>query len=199
MPKEGFCDHSSIGGASEEDLYCTEDMGLTQEQTTSITDEWRLTMQQLAIAIQAKGGFGWYMFSDSSAPSNSTGTCSQYFRNEIQNNYPLSKQALLFQWTNSSAYPLPNVNIDVASFMLIRGDYSWLGYAWLGCTSNSVPGHGSARYTSPTELPILQVDYGTPTGMLIETSSGSGIFTRDWTKATVQLDCNTYTSSIIMK
>jgi hypothetical protein len=30
QPKEGFCDHSPIGGATEEDLYCTADMGLTQ-------------------------------------------------------------------------------------------------------------------------------------------------------------------------
>ena len=29
-PKEGFCDHSPIGGATEEDFYCTADMGLTQ-------------------------------------------------------------------------------------------------------------------------------------------------------------------------
>jgi hypothetical protein len=155
-------------------------------------------MQQLAIAIQAKGAFAWYMFTDSTAPTSST--CATYFRNEINNGNSLMSQAVLYQWTNSSAYPLPNVEVDVVSFMLVRGPYAWIGYAWLGCTSDSTPGHGgSSRYTAPSELPILQADYGTPTGPMKETGSGTGIFTRDWTKATVQMDCNTYTPSITMK
>jgi len=197
MPKEGFCDHSDIGGATEEDLHCSFDMGLTQEQTTLITDNWKITMQELAVAIQAKGAFAWYMFTDSTAPSPST--CSTYFRSQINSGYPLMSQAVLYQWTNSSLYPLPYVEVDVVSFMLVRGDYAWLGYAWLGCTSDSTPGHGTARYTAPSEIPQLQIDYGTPNEPMKETGTGTGIFVRDWTKATVQMDCNSFTPSITMK
>ena len=196
MPKEGFCDHWEIGGATEEDLYCSADMGLTQADTTAITDNWRETMQQAAAAIQANAGWAWYMFQDTTAPN--AATCASYFRSIDW----ARSAALLFQWTNSSEFPLPNVAVDLASFMLVRGDYAWLGYSWLGCTSDATPGHGggaSGRYTSPVEIPALMIDYGTPTAPMAETAPGSGVFTRDWTKATVSMDCNTYTPSIVMK
>ena len=46
-------------------------------------------------------------------------------------------------------------------------------------------------------LTPAQVDYGEPTGPYVETSPG--VFTREWTLATVQMDCNTYTPSISLK
>ena len=195
MPKEGFCDHWAIGGATEEDLYCSADMGLTQADTTAITDNWRETMQQAASAIQTAGGWAWYMFTDSHAPDASG--CAAYFRGE---GAQLRNVALLFQWTNSSQYPLPSVAADLASFMLVRGDYAWLGYSWLGCTSDATPGHGggpAGRYTSPDEMPELALDFGAPTAPLTE--GPAGVFVRDWSKATVSMDCNTFTPSIVMK
>ena len=40
---------------------------------------------------------------------------------------------------------------------------------------------------------------GTPSGMCKETGEGSGVFTREWSKSTVTIDCNAYTSTIKMK
>ena len=172
-------------------------MGLTQADTTAIADNWRETMQAAASAIQAHGGWAWYMFSGSSAPGPAE--CASYFRGASAAG--LRNVALLFQWTNSSQYPLPNVAADLASFMLVRGDYAWLGYSWLGCTSDSTPGHGggaSGRYTSPDEMPELAPDFGVPSAPYAEVGS-SGVFVREWTKATVKMDCNSYTPSIVMK
>ena len=47
----------------------------------------------------------------------------------------------------------------------------------------------------------LDVDYGEPVAgsACAETSPGSGIWQREWTKARVQLNCNDYTSKITMK
>ena len=42
-------------------------------------------------------------------------------------------------------------------------------------------------------------DYGEPTGLCAETAHGSLVFTRDWTRATVEMDCNSWTPSITMK
>ncbi len=53
-----------------------------------------------------------------------------------------------------------------------------------------------AAYTVPEQF---NWDFGEPTELCKETSSGSGVFTRDWTKATVQLDCNTWTPTITLK
>ena len=127
MPKEGFCDHGPIGGATEEDLYCSEDMGLTQADTTAIADNWRLTMSTAAAAIQANNGWAWYMFTNGAPPD--VASCTSYFRGAGNN---LRDVALLYQWSASRSYPLTNVDFDLASFMLVRGDYAWIGYSWIG-------------------------------------------------------------------
>jgi hypothetical protein len=78
-------------------------MGLTQADTTAITDNWHETMQQAAAAIQANAGWAWYMFQDSSAPN--AATCASYFRSiDWARNV-----ALLFQWTNSEDHVLYNI------------------------------------------------------------------------------------------
>ena len=51
---------------------------------------------------------------------------------------------------------------------------------------------------SPPQVPDeLNFDYGEPTGLCTETSPG--VFSRDWTKATVKMDCSTWTPSIVLK
>jgi hypothetical protein len=191
-PPTGFCDHWITGGATEEDYYCVDDVGLTQEQVTDITFNWYTTMVEAALAIREHHGWAWFLFLPSRAPD--AATCTQYFRTEGR---LAINGSLLFEWTSSGSYPLPNIDVDVASFLLVRGEYAWLGYGWQGCTSNEQPGFGSAQYTSPVDIPQLMVDYGVPMGEYEETSDG--VFTRDWTKATVSMDCNTYTPQIIMK
>ena len=69
---------------------------------------------------------------------------------------------------------------------------AWIGYAWVGC---------SQPYTRPR---ALDTDYGTPVGECTEVpdASGggeSGVFVREWSKATVKMDCNTWTGDIAMK
>ncbi len=192
QPPEGFCDHWITGGASEEDLYCVSDSGLSQQDVTDITVNWAATMLEAAQAIRAHGGWAWYMLLPLHAPDRES--CSFFFRTaDIHIN-----ASILFEWTSPGTYPLPNVDVDIASFMLVRGPYAWLGYGWLGCTSNEVPGFGGQfPYTLPSEIPRLNVDYGTPLGPLQETSDG--VFTRQWTNAIISMDCNTYTPSFVMK
>lgn len=43
------------------------------------------------------------------------------------------------------------------------------------------------------------MDYGEPTGLCSETAPNSQVFTRDYTKATFQMDCKTWTPTITMK
>ena len=82
---------------------------------------------------------------------------------------------------------LPGLKADLANFLLIRGPYAWLGHGWKGCSRN---------YLFPPEL---NLDYGEPMGVCKESASGSGVFTRDWSKASVEMDCNTWTPTISMK
>jgi hypothetical protein len=190
MPAEGFCDHSPIGGATEEDLHCVDDMGLVQSDTTAITDAWRSNMEAVESALQANGGWAWSMFTSvAGAPNQSE--CANWFRSTGPR---YNTSALFFQWTNSSAEVLPAVPQDTAAFLLVRGPYAWVGYAWLGCTSDSVPGFGKPW---PYVIPDLlnSMDVGTPLGPYGETAPGSGVFTRRYTGVTVSFDCNTWTPS----
>ena len=70
----------------------------------------------------------------------------------------------------------------------VRGPYAYLGSGWSGCRIQS--------FDYPAGLGL---DYGEPTGLCAETAAGSGVFTRDWTKATIQMDCNTYMPTITFK
>jgi hypothetical protein len=83
---------------------------------------------------------------------------------------------------------LTEVEEDVANFLLIRGKYAYLGNGWTGC------GH---FYEYPAEQ--FNADYGEPLGMAKETAADSGIFVREWSKATIKMDCNSYTPTITFK
>ena len=92
--------------------------------------------------------------------------------------------------------PVSALALDLANFLLIRGDYAWLGHGWQGCSQPTAAAGGG--YPFPPEL---RSDYGTPLGVCAEKggSGGSGVFVREFTKATVKMDCNTGEPSIAMK
>ena len=78
---------------------------------------------------------------------------------------------------------LPNFAQDLATFMLLRGPYAFLGFHWSGC---------GVAYGLPE---ALLVDYGAPVELCRETAPNSSVFVRAWTKADVTMDCNTYTGA----
>ena len=88
-----------------------------------------------------------------------------------------------------AAHP-PQFEADLANFLLFRGPYAWLGYSWIGCAE--------MNFTAGLP-PSLSLDYGEPQGLCAETAPGSGVFVREWSQATVQMDCNSWTPTITMK
>merc|ERR1712110_139576 len=92
----------------------------------------------------------------------------------------------MFPFTGTPEH-LTEFEQDLANFLLTRGKYAWLGHAWEGC------GH---IFEFPT---ALNADYGEPTDLCKETAVGSGVFTREWTKASIKMDCPSYKATITMK
>jgi hypothetical protein len=84
-----------------------------------------------------------------------------------------------------------------AEFMLTRGPYAMLGYSWYGCTGSAAAGGGASP--DPPRATEWDVDFGEPSAPCKETAAGSGIFSRDWGKATVSWDCSTGLGDIKMK
>jgi len=77
---------------------------------------------------------------------------------------------------NGEPEKLTEFDEDLANFLLARGEHAWLGHAWKGC---------SRTYEFPD---ALNRDYGDPMELCRETASGSGVFTREWTKASIKMD-----------
>ena len=104
------------------------------------------------------------------------------------------KLALFFGFTRvahhgdlTRAGLLPALYQDLATFLLVRGPFAWLGFGWVGCGLKGL-------YDRPAEMDI---DYGVPVGDCGEVGN-SGVFRREWSKANVSLDCGSFTGKIEM-
>jgi hypothetical protein len=87
---------------------------------------------------------------------------------------------------------------------LVRGPYAWLGWGQWGMTwpFNPEPRHGELP-PLPHGVPrpaVLEHDFGVPGDgdgdgdgdLCHETTSGSGIFQRLYSRGVVELNCNTF-------
>lgn len=126
---------------------------------------------------------------------NETGRlgCAAWLREACSPDSVFGKIPTLLSFTRSSTPrrphggdPFPELLQDVARFLLVRGEYSWIGYGWEGCI------------TTPPPVVKYDRDYGMPLETCRETVAGSGIFTRQYTKATVAMDCNAFVANITM-
>ena len=83
---------------------------------------------------------------------------------------------------------LPKLRDDIGKFLLLRGEYAWLGFGFVSC-------HNDTNYTLPA---LARQDYGRPLGNCSALPGSPGVFTRHWTKAIVEVDCAKGTSDIRM-
>ena len=182
------CSGSPVGGPTEEDPFCLEDTGHAGDQawTTMITDSWCAVRHRAFDAILRAGGWFWQMFSLFSTPP--AATCAGVLRAQCA----AGEGSTYYNATTMHALTgdhatLPNLAQDLATFLLLRGPYAFLGFGWSGC---------GVSYAFP---PQLKLDYGEPSNLCSETAPGSGVFTREWTRATVKMDCGAYVGTITMK
>ena len=160
----------------------------TQAFTTAMTDAWCGTRHAAFERVRLAAGWIWQMFSLFSTPAKAT--CASTLR-------PLCAAGASSSYFNATTMhsitgdhvTVPNLAQDLATFLLLRGPFAYLGFGWSGCGQNFFGG---------TFPPSLKADYGVPAGTCAETAPGSGVFTREWSKATVQMDCNAYVGTITM-
>ena len=97
-----------------------------------------------------------------------------------------------------------------AFFHLARGDYAYIGWDdWgLGWPFNPEPAHGTVpAKTKGVPLPEILTSpsspwnrVGTPLGLCKETARGSSIFTREYSGASISLDCTQrFEAQIVLK
>ena len=189
--RHSFDDGWNSAGPTEEDPGAVKACGLSPQDVLDLVAAYKLSYAEKINATIAHGGFVFDKLS-SPAPPNATSAqpqCAPFLRAHCGAGSPSQAGPLLLQFSRQNhthPWPLPYPAQDLATFLLVRGEYSWLGYAWAGCYS---PG----TYERP---PGLDVEYGTPLGFCAETAPGSGVFTRNFTLADVALDCNTFEATI---
>ena len=206
----GGCSRSPVGGATEEDGYCAIDMGLGAADVAAITAGWSATADAAKKAVLANKGFTWgasSLFVGTGArvaqadtvyaPHTVKDTCMNDLRTHCvpRNESNWASGAFIFELTRKTfhdPFPLPYVVQDVASFLLTRGPFAWLGHNWMGCLSDE-----ATPFLRPVEL---DVDYGVPVDEhCAETAAGSGIFVREWSKVHVEMDCNSFVATLNAK
>lgn len=200
-PPEGFCASGPFGGPTEVFPNCTHDMGLSQADVSAITAGWRTTAAQAYEKALSTGKWVWQLFETVGSPPRDRGGCVRYFQEACAPNSTMQTAATFFGLSGPKTKPLPSVHQDVASFLLVRGPFSWLGYQWLGCVSCKRTPTDPSGLCDPTgryERPgALDIDYGEPLGLCAESSAGSAIFEREWSKARVSFDCGSWSGSIV--
>ena len=180
-------------------MHCINDTGLSKQDVAEIKAGWDETMYQVSTTVQQHNAFSWQMFRTIDPP-NST-TCEAWTRQACAGAYVNSTMLMQFSKNaDGNPFPLPSFMQDLTSFLLARGPYAWLGYSWLGCSSgNEPPGAGAPPAHGPYAFPSeLKGDYGEPLEVGCKEVS-QGVFQREWSKATVSMNCNTFQGTITPK
>ena len=167
------------------------DTGLSGADFCDIAQGYAAAQAAFAAAIVAAGGFTWQQFYNSgtaAGPIVAKDACAATLRAWCAESSPAASQAILYGFTGTqdktNSTPTGFAQ-DLANVQLIRGDYAFLGYSWRGCDEPIF------------RPPELDLDYGVPLGLCAETAPG--VFSRNFSRSTVTMDCASWTPTITFK
>ena len=122
------------------------------------------------------------------APGNNTG-CAAAVRDALTlgtAGKPFVMPTTSFHSTFHGNVTDPHFELRLGAFLVARNAYAYFG------TSDLYDGLANPNI----DYPQLYLDYGTPVGDGKETGPQTGIFKREWTKASVTVDCNSHKATI---
>ena len=126
-------------------------MGLSNSDIEAIAVAWRANMEAVQKGLLAHNAFAWDLFPNQhdagcgAGPAVTNTSCHAVLSSNCgasdaePASPPLRDQALYYGLTKGDlsaptvAARLPDLEQDLANFMLLRGDFGWLGYGFLGC------------------------------------------------------------------
>eukprot|EP01052_Picozoa_sp_SAG31_P041518 SAG31_NODE_6317_length_2068_cov_1.582529_3_plen_249_part_00 len=196
-PEPGEVFHDSSAGK------VAEDTGLDSApvEWSRITAAYNANMDALRDTTLRAGKFAWQLLWTGGPDDNKGSTqthpivtkqsCSTQLRALCSNaTAPPQTRAMMYALNTGDGHDpsvLPDLEQDLANFLLVRGDFAWLGHGWKGC---------SKQFPFPKQF---NLDYGEPLELCKETAPNSNVWSREWTKASVSMDCNTWTPTIKLK
>ena len=191
---------SPFGGPSEMNGNCTIDMGLSATDIADITEAWHQNFVTAKAVAVGAGGFEWHLLEAVSSPvRGSLDECKAFFREACSPHSTAYDSALMVRFTYGSkpGYGAPYWQEDLATFLLIRGPFGWIGHDFSTCALDAERVGGPDQlYERPS---ALDADYGEPRGLCAEDGRDSGMFRRGWSNADVSYDCVTHTGKVIVR
>lgn len=216
----------SHAGPSEVESHAVADMGLSAARVADIRSNWSATCKAVSAKLSEMKGWSWQMSrgvypasggmnaQNKNAGGMSPAVCTSFLRRACTKGSSMTKAVNIFTFTRNpvpgakypTPFPLMHAEQDVAMFLLARGEYAFIGYGWQGCQCSPTDKYDDCIGTQNMtyEFPeLLERDYGVPVDVqqqCVETVPGkSAIFTREWSGASVRMDCNTWKPTITMK
>ena len=174
-------------------------MGMSPADVTAMIAAWLANQAAWRAALVAAQRWEWFLFygGQQTAPGQNQTcpqcTCQAYLEAECGPSSGSQNGTLFYGFSrseHSKPWPLPTPEQDIAMFLLSRGPYAYFGYGWSGCISSSAP------FTRPA---LLDIDVGEPLGFCAETAPQSGVWRREYTRYSIQVDCSDFTSTFTPK
>ena len=156
-------------------------IGTTQDDARAQQAAGRDAHQEMIDSLAANGKYMWQAFQagngiGSNTNNNSQGGiyfdaayCTQWMAQRCDTKW-VNERAITVQWDSA------NINVSIASFLIVRPAYAWLG--------------GNRLWND-----AFRWNFGEPTSAC-RNGSAPGTFERDWTFGTATMDCLSYTASV---
>jgi hypothetical protein len=127
QPPWGYCTYSPIGGPSEIQLSCVEDMALAQADVDALHSGWQALMGDIYSAMDTAGAYAYASFTFSSTPGPGSVNATLAEVCAAGTGSSLYNVALMHSLTSPAGCCPPNRNTtltqfhqDLAYFMLVR-------------------------------------------------------------------------------
>ena len=175
-------------GPTEMDGNIVEDLGLNSSALLAHTTAYNWSQRVIFAETIRRGKWAWQMFAltardgqynPTDGPLVHKDSCAADLLHYCDAGSVAQTNAIIYAGSG-------NNEVDLANFLLVRGAYAWLGTGWIGCDNYPAP-------------PTFPHDFGEPLGLCGQSVPGSGVFVREWSRATVSMNCSSWQPSIVMK
>lgn len=193
-------------GPSECNQHWKADTGFSDADTRTMIAAFQWVADKTYSTFIERGKFAWNQFlnnnelptgtGDCPHPWVTPGSCAANLREYCNASGPLHTRAMMYglsgagdkdmvyNWTTIS-----DLAQDVANFLLVRGDHAYLACGWAPCADKI-----------GWNTTLFDADYGEPVDEIChESATNSSVFVREYSKATVQMDCTTWTPLFTFK
>jgi hypothetical protein len=193
-----YFDDGWVGGLPQEvSSTVISDTGLSRTDVHDIQCAWQQTFAKAQRAIIDANGWNHQLFLTTAnviTTETKRSACDAFYRASCAPNSTMQTDNLFYGFSGMGGgkwFAPTSPFLDIASFLLVRGKYAWIGYSWSQCWGWN--GHKGDYFLRPDEF---DYEVGRPLELCHETAPGSGVWKRQWSKATATVDCHTMNATI---